>query len=271
MTRSARSKSIKWIIMVVTIAALAVAAITLSIGAPAEKPQTAKKESATINGDHWKVQGDDDARVYTITGNVVVKYQDMTLTADKAVYTKKTETVVAEGNFKIVDTENDITGTKGIAYLNERRSIVDGNVKMITKPKNSAGKSEESVHTQLRKPATITCDKLEYLYRKKIATAEGNLKVTQKNRALVAKKAVYDVNQELLTLTGEVKATDEKGQTFTSPGTVKTSLKEGAEWLEAENGSATVEVELEDEPTETDKTPEKTPAKSPEAKPEKTE
>lgn len=268
MTRTARSKSIKWLVMAVAITVLAVAAITFSVGAPAEKPQPAKKETATINGDHWKVQGDGDSRVYTITGNVVVKYQDMTMTADKAVYTKKTETVVTEGNFKIVDTENEITGTKGIAYLNERRSVVDGNVKMITRPKNNTGKGEDSVHTQIRKPATITCDKLEYLYKKKIATAEGNIKVTQKDRVLVAKKAVYDVKQELLTLTGGVKATDEKGQMFTSPGTVKASLKEGAEWLEAENGIAIVEVELEDEPEET---PEENPAKSPEAKPEKTE
>ncbi|MEN6372653.1 MAG: LptA/OstA family protein [Armatimonadota bacterium] len=253
------SRFLKWTITILAVMAFAVIAVTLSIGAPDEVQQAKpKKESATINGDHWKVQGDDDARVYTITGNVVVKYQDMTMTSDRAVYTKKTETVVAEGNFRIVDPENDITGTKGIAYLKDRKSIVDGNVRMITKPKGTdKAKSEESVQTQLHNPSTITCDKLEYLYKKKIATADGNIKVTQKNRVIVAQKAVYDVKQELLTLNGGVKATDEKGQTFTSPGTVKASLKEGSEWIEADNGSATVEVNLDDETAGTEKTPPK--------------
>ncbi|MEN6521236.1 MAG: LPS export ABC transporter periplasmic protein LptC [Armatimonadota bacterium] len=255
----AASKFSKKMMTFLTVVAFAVIAVTLSVGAPDDgQPAKPKKESATINGDHWKVQGDADARVYTITGNVIVKYQDMTMTSDRAVYTKKTEIVVAEGNFKIVDPENDITGTKGVAYLKERRSVVDGNVKLVTKPKGSdTAKNEESVQVQLRNPSTITCDKLEYFYKKKVAAADGNIKVTQKKRVIVAQKAVYDVKQELLTLTGGVKATDEKGQTFTSPGTVKASLKEGAEWLEADNGSATVEVNLDDETEETEKTPPK--------------
>jgi len=231
-------------------AAALVLAVAVALGAQ-DKDQTkkpAQKEEVTINGDQWKWRGGSDKSIYAITGNIVVKYKDMTLTADRAEYDEKARIVTADGNLKIVDTENEITGSKGTAYLNERRSVIEGGVKLITKPKPAAEpKNPESARAKLTQPTTITCDRMEYLYRKKIAKAEGNLKVTQKNRVLIGNSAVYDVSAELLTLSGGVKATDENGQTFSSPGTVKASLKEGAEWIEAENGRATLKVDMEEE------------------------
>ncbi len=208
--------------------------------------ESSKSEKVTIDGDHWKVTGDEKARVYTITGNVIVKYQDTTITADKGVYSKVTETVVAEGNLKIVDTDNEITGPSGTALLNERRVVIDGPVKMVARPRPKESVSPDSFEAKLREPATITCDKLEYQYRKKVAIAEGNLKVVQKGQTLVGKKAVYEVSEKLLTLSGGFTATDEKGQVFSTTGTGKASLKEGSEWIEAESGSATIEVDLEE-------------------------
>ena len=222
------------------------------VDAQQNNKQSDKKqpETATVNGDHWKGQGEKGEQVWTITGNVVVKYGDVTITSDKAVYTEKTKIVVMEGNLKITDPENEITGPKGTTYLNERKCVIDGGVKLVAKPKSSNQQSEndpETIREHLTQPTTMTCDKVEYLYRKKIATAEGNIKVVQKDRVGIAKKAVYDVNEEHLTLTGGVFVKDEKGQTFSSEGTVRMSLKEGSEWIEAENGSATVKVDLEEE------------------------
>ena len=224
-------------------------AVATALGAQEKKP--GKKENVTISGDQWKWRGDNGKSVYTITGSVVVKYTDMTLTADRAEYDEKARIVSAEGNLKIVDPENEITGAKATAYLDERKSIIEGSVKLVAKPKpDSAPKNPESTRAKFSQPTTITCDRIEYLYRKKIATAEGSLKATQKDRVLLGNKAIYDVKQELLTFIGGVKATDEEGQTFTSPGTVKVSLKEGAEWIEAENGSATLKVDVEEETSE---------------------
>lgn len=235
-------------------------AMAVALGAQEKKP--AEKEEVTISGDHWKWRGGENQSIYTITGSVVVKHLDTTLTADRAEYDEKTRVVTAEGNLKMVDPETEISGAKATAYLNDRKSVIEGDVKLIAKPKPEENpKNPESPRSKFREPATVTCDRMEYLYRKKIATAEGNLKVTQKTRTLVGSKAVYDVNQELLTLTGGVRVTDEEGQTFTSPGTVKASLKEGAEWIEAENGSATLKVNVEEETGggKTGKTPEKGP------------
>lgn len=227
--------------------ALIVTAVFLKAFA-AEEAQSAKpKERVNFQGDHIMWQKEDDQSVFTLTGNVVVTYKDMTLTADKAVCNKKTNIVVADGNIKIVDSEHVITGEKATAYLNERRSVIEGNVKLVARPKEDAAGNQNTVKSKLKKPATITCDTLDYLYRKKIATAEGNLKIVQAGRTLFGKKGVYDVNQEMITLTGGVKVTDEEGQTFTSPGTVKASLKDGAEWIESDKGSATVNIDIDAE------------------------
>lgn len=221
--------------------------MTVTIAAQEKKPAAKEKEVVSIDGDQWKWRGDGDRSMYTITGNVVVKHLDTTLTADRAEYDEKARVIVVTGNLKIVDPENVITGEKGTAYLKDRKSVVEGNVKLVAQPKPDPNAKSESVRAKLKEPANIICDKLEYLYRKKIATAQGNLKVTQKSRVLLGEKAVYDAGQELVTMTGGVRVTDEKGQTFTSPGTVKVSTKEGAEWIEAEKGSASLKVDLDEE------------------------
>lgn len=239
-------KSTHSIIFAVVVGFLALTLI-LTYSPAAEEAKPAKKEPVQIDGDHLRIQGKQGEQVATITGNVIIKYREMVLTADHAVYTEKTKIVVADGNLKIVDPDNEITGNTGTAYLNDRKSIIEGTVKLITKPKPSEGdKKNESVRSKYSEPVTVTCDRLEYLYRDKIATAEGNLKITQKDRVLTSNKAVYDVNNELVTLTGNVNATDEKKQTFTSNGTVRVSLKEGAEWMEADNASAVIQVDVDE-------------------------
>lgn len=244
-----RSKAI--VISIIILFAALLLAMTLN--AQESKPAP-KKEEVFIGGDgtKWKMRTTPDATIYTITGNVVIKHLDTVLTSNMVEYTeskdKKTRVAVAEGNLKIVNPENEITGTKATADLNARTTVVDGNVKLVSKGKPQASeKNAQSTKAQLSEPATITCNRMEYQYRKKIATATGTLKITQKGRVLTGDKAIYDVNQELVTMTGGVKVKDEQGQTFTSPGTVKASLKEGSEWIEADNGSAQLKVTLDDE------------------------
>jgi lipopolysaccharide assembly outer membrane protein LptD (OstA) len=234
------------------IVALIIACVALA-GPPAAQapaPDKKPKDVVNIDGDKWKWHGDKTSSVYDIIGNVVVKHGDTTVTADKAQYDEKARVISAEGSVKIVDGQNTITGDKATTFLKERRNLVDGHVKMVGIPKPAtkhAGSTGSSIGVKMGEPTTIVCDRLEYLYRAKIATAEGNLTITQKNRRLVSTKAVYDINQEVVTLTGGVRVTDDKQQTFSSPGEVKVSMKEGSEWIEAGNGSATLHVNLDEE------------------------
>lgn len=111
-----------------------------------------------------------------------------------------------------------------------------------TEPKSQATNGHENRVAEARKyPAIVTCDQLDYLYHKKQATLTGHLNFEQKlpdlTRHMTADKAVYDADAEVITLYGNVKGDDSKGQTMSSPGPVKVSVKRGDEWVEMPSGS----------------------------------
>ena len=187
------------------------------------------------------------AKTVLLSGNVVITQGDTVLKSDRIEYDEDSQIAKSPGPLTIADPEADISGASGVAYLKERRGIVQGSVKLLVKPKRkdtSAGKPSE-----WKEPATIACDTLEYLYKLKQATAGGHLTLTQKDRTVTAEKAVFLVKQELMTLTGNVKGSDEKGQTVSAGGKVTVSLKEGDEWMEIEQATGTFKVKSEEEET----------------------
>jgi lipopolysaccharide assembly outer membrane protein LptD (OstA) len=239
-------KMVRWLLVVVGCCVLVAGA---SLIAQDKKPSN--KEEVFIGGEgtKWKMRLADDKTVYMVTGNVVIRHGDTTVNAQQVEYTeskdKKVRAAVIDGGVKVTDPDGEITGLRATADLNQRKISIEGDVKLLVRPKPSA-RSSETVQSKLKEPATITCDKLDYLYRDKIATATGNLKIVQSNRLLQAGTAVYDAKSEIVTLTGGVTVTDEEGQKFTSSGIVKASLKDGDEWIEAENASATLKVDNEE-------------------------
>jgi lipopolysaccharide assembly outer membrane protein LptD (OstA) len=192
-----------------------------------------------------------------LTGNVVITQGDTVIKSDKIEYDEDTQIAKSPGQISITDPDNDIRGDSGIAYLKQRRGSLDGNVKLITKPKQKTGATDKSA--EWRDPVTVTCNTIEYLYKQKQATASGNLKMLQKERTVMADKAVYLVKDERMTLTGNVHGSDEKGQSMTAGGKVTVSMKEGDEWIEMEQAAGTFKVKSEEEPAPTTPTP--SPAK----------
>lgn len=239
-------KILKWLVIAVGFCVLVAGA---SLIAQDKKPNA--KEEVFIGGEgtKWKMRLMDDKTIYTVTGSVVIRHGDTAINAQQVEYTeskdKKIRTAVIDGGLKVTDPDGEITGLRASADLNQRKISIEGDIKMLVRPKPSAN-SAEGARSKLKEPAVITCDKLDYLYRDKIATAVGNLKIVQKNRLLQAGTAVYDAKSEVVTLTGGVTVTDEEGQKFTSSGIVKASLKDGDEWIEAENASATLKVDTEE-------------------------
>ena len=181
-----------------------------------------------------------------LKGNVILVHRDTTLKSDLVDYVKKTNIATSPGKVTISDPECDITGDKGTADFNKKIGTLEGSVTMLVKPKADPNTDKDSVRAKMTKPTTITCPKIEYQYKAKIATLTGGVNFKQKDRSASAQKAVYDGKQEILTLTGDVKGTDEDGQTFSAPA-VKISLKKGDEWMEAENANATFKVDLSEE------------------------
>lgn len=238
-----------------------VALVCVSIGAQqsAPKPAQAKTDAKQLEdvfgrADVMKTQwGSKNVTHVLMKGNVKFTYKDTTMSCDEATYTDdrnaKSKTAVVPGKINITSPDCDLTGDRGSADFNKKLVVLEGNVTMLARPKPPEETADpESVKAKLSQPTTITCPRLEYLYGDKIATASGGVTFKQEKRSGSAQKAVYDSKRELLVLTGDVKGTDEDGQTFSAPK-VTISLKKGDEWMEAENASASFKINTGEEST----------------------
>ncbi len=229
----------------VALGTLVLAGAFTSVGILAQgqaKPTPAKKDIVTYSAKMWKSTLGDQATVL-MKGDVKFAHDDTVLTSDEVTYVKKTNTATSPGKVQISDPECDITGDHGTANFSKKIGTLEGSVTMLVKPKSDDNADKDSVRARMTKPTTITCPKVEYQYKAKIATLTGGVNFKQNDRNASAKQAVYDGKKEILTLTGDVRGTDEDGQTFTAPS-VKISLKKGDEWMEAENANATFKIDL---------------------------
>jgi len=193
----------------------------------------------------------DNTGPMVLKGHVTFTHNDTVLLSELVTYDRKAKTATSPGKISITDPECDITGDKGNADFNKKLGVIEGNVTMLIKPKPEPGTTppdKDSIKAKLTKPTTVTCPKIEYRYKDKIATLKGPVSFKQEKRSGSAKTAVWDGKQELLTLTGDVKGIDEDGQTFAA-AVVKLSLKKGKgdEWMEATNGSVSIKVDLGEE------------------------
>jgi len=213
--------------------------------------QTAKKtQPAVVEGhaDSWETKWGDKKTVL-MKGNVRFTHEDTTLTSDEVLYNEEGKIAVSTGKVHITNPEANMVGEKGSAYFKKRLGVLEGAVVIHLKPKKSEKDvaNTESVRGKLKEPTTITCDRVEYFYKDKLISATGGVVFKQTRRTASADKVVYDEKKELVTLTGNVKGTDEYGQTFSAPGTVLMSVKEGDEWMKAKDARASFKIDVEED------------------------
>lgn len=218
-----------------------------------EGAKTKRYETVTYQAKLMKAVWGEESKVI-LSGGVRFVHGDTVVVCDEVRYDQKTGVAVSSGKLQISDPQCDITADKGWVYFKERRGVLEGNVSMLLKPKqeetaksSGEGAGDESIREKLTKPTTITCAKLEYNYRSKMATATGGVKLQQNGRTVTAEKLIYDDKNQLVTLVGGVKGIDEEGQTFEAPEKVVISVKKGAEWMEAPNATVTFKVETGEE------------------------
>lgn len=199
---------------------------------------------------------------------LVIRDGDTVMTADRAEQDIEAQVIHATGNLRVTDPRVELSADRLTIELKEKRAILEGNVQILVKPKesqqaNAQPTSEEtrSLKTEMREPVQITCDRAENLYQKKIITLTGNLKMVQllkengKTRTLTAQKAIYNSRTEQVQLVGDVHGVDEKGQELTAPE-ILVSVKEGDEWLKiTQPGKMVIFVEEEEETAEETPTP----------------
>ncbi|MCL5104023.1 MAG: LPS export ABC transporter periplasmic protein LptC [Armatimonadetes bacterium] len=199
------------------------------------------------HADYWKTQWGEQ-KVTLMKGHVRFVHKDTMLASDLIEYDKPTQVAVSPGMVTITNPECDIKGVKGTAYFKKKLGVIEGSVEMLVKPKQTeAEKSDKDSVAKFKTPTSITCEKLEYFYKDKVASATGGVVFKQEKRTASADKAVYDQKKEILTLTGNVKGSDEDGQTFNSPSKVVMCLKKGEEWIEVQNANTKFKIDLGEE------------------------
>ena len=206
-------------------------------------PPAPKYTEINYSADTYSYRWQGEDRVLSLTGNVKFIHGDTTVQADKVDYREITKTAVASGNLKITDLQNVIAGSKCTVNFKDRKATITGNVRIVSTPKRTAGKPNESKAIQdLRDEVVVTCDSVDYYYKEKKAVVSSPLKIVQKSRVVTADSAVYYSKDDILELVGNVKANDEKDKDSFSAPKAKISFKENDQWLQAEKAGGTIYV-----------------------------
>lgn len=234
--------------------ALGAALVSPSIVAQQAEAPAAKKDEADVTGKakYMKTIWGDKKKTVHMKGEVSFTHGDTVITSDEVNYDDTAKEAVSPGSLKISNPECDVNGDKGTAYFKKKLGVVEGNVVMSLKPKpgESGTDADSNSIDRFKQPTTVTCKRMEYFYARKVASAQGGVIFKQPKRTVYADKAVYDQNKEILTLTGNVRGTEDDGTEYSAPGEVKISLKKGDEWLEAPNASGSFKIDLSEEEEE---------------------
>ena len=171
-----------------------------------------EKKSNVVRIEHAdRARYDSKRGLVYLFGNVQFQDEkDVKLFCDEATYNKNDDTAACAGHLKVVDPDNVITGELINADFGAEIVEIQGGVKIITTrgPKEKTEGGEEKKRT-----TTITCDKVHYVYTegKRHAIATGNLKAVQEDKTATADRAEYDIERDLITLTGPIRITWENG------------------------------------------------------------
>jgi len=241
----------------------ALAAIT-ALGAPAETPsppaaapsagaqapaKAGEEKTHDVFLEHAdRLRRDEKTGDVVVVGKpVVLKHEDGIFTANEIRFNEKTKLGKATGPPAFKDPESSVTSDALEFDLDKRLAVFKGHVTMVVQRKKQPApapaaaekggqkakeeEKTESIEAYAGEPTTITCDRLEYYYREKRAVAAGNVKAVQKRGTAEAESATFLVNDEVLTVAGNVRMTTDKGETFRCDK-ITISLKDN--WLEAE-------------------------------------
>jgi hypothetical protein len=214
-----------------------------------QKPKDAK-EPKYADLELFNAKHDDKTGIATGTKFRYVE-EDLVMTGDNAQYNNKTEFLKADSNLIMENKRYRVTGGKAdIDNSKKKLAIITENVIIVLKPNEkkepppSTSKEETNkadINEERGRGVTITCDRVEALWKKKFIKMFGNLVFKQKvkkkdglevERTLFAEHAEYDDKKEVLHLFKPVRGEDTEGQKVEFEKDVFIGTKEGEETLQ---------------------------------------
>ncbi len=155
-----------------------------------------EKDESTVELTADQVNYDKDNDLMVFTGNVIIIQEDTTLTAGLASFNVDTKEGQISKNVKLVKEDITITGEKLEAFLNDKRYIFENEVELLQEREDSQGEPDN---------ITWLCQKLEIFTETKNMTAAGEVTITKKDYTITAQEAVYNDEEDRISLTGGVK------------------------------------------------------------------
>ncbi|MBC8142304.1 MAG: LPS export ABC transporter periplasmic protein LptC [Armatimonadetes bacterium] len=156
-----------------------------------------------------------------LTGDVVIRSKEATLSTQTATYNSETQIATSPTRLRLDDPQNTLLADKGVAYYSTRDADFTGNVVINARPKQSGSGTNApkgSLRRNFKDPVTITCTKVRYNWRTKIAVLTGNLTIKQKDRVITGDRGLYDGIAETVTLVGNIKSRRPTGEKFDVAG-----------------------------------------------------
>lgn len=160
---------------------------------------------------------DKSAELVRLVGKVKFSSSGAILTAPVATY--RIDKKVAEflGGVKFVGEQSTLTGKEMKVWYAETRSILKGDVRIISQYRNSKMGGHEE-------PTILTCETLEYDWGARQGVAKGGVKMRQGGRRAFADRAELDEGRHQVLLIGSVRVEQEGGDWLTASRAIYNTL-----------------------------------------------
>lgn len=177
----------------------------LSFYASAQE-ETKEAEESVVNIEADNVTYDKTTDKMIFEGNVIVSQEDITLTAQSADFDVEKKVGQIKGDIKLVQSDITITGENLEAFLNDKRYIFQEKVILVQERKDKEEKEDN---------ITWNCNHLEIFTDTQDLTATGEVKILKKDYTITVEHAIYNDEEQKITLTGKVKIEEESGRWIT--------------------------------------------------------
>jgi len=173
--------------------------VFLSFSASAQE----EKEESEVNIQADNVTYDKSTDKMIFVGNVIIIQEDITLTAQEADFDVDKKIGQIKGDIKLVQTDITITGEILEAFLNDKKYIFQEKIILVQERKDQEEKEDN---------ITWNCNILEIFTDTQDLTATGEVKILKKDYTITAEKAIYNDEEQKITLTGKVRIDEEGGR-----------------------------------------------------------
>ena len=185
------------------LAGLILASTSLAAAAPEHIVNWAAGGSTWLNAPH----------VLQVFHGVTIQQDDSHLVTDAAIINLDDDQQALNADSRapvhLWDTQDDLTGQHGYVDFTKHVATVQDKITLVVKPgPNNQNAPKGALRGRFKDPATLTCEKMIYDYRRKSGLIPGPLTVRQKDRVLTADSGTYDGRAQIVVLTGHVHGHD---------------------------------------------------------------